>query len=393
MRYITRELYEQIQFASWIEFELSPKKNLKSYTGDNIETFLKNEIEKRIKVILELPNEVKKIYRYDNVEKDYEDYIDEKTRLLKKYLPDYIKKDICDYRLLVLNLLSKDLYEKLLKWKSEIEYTWRSACNGYNKQYKAIKQYLPSSMKRFPYYKMHEEKIISLNQPSADKLCVEYKDGDWGKAYINFEGVKVVEVEGNIEGSSWLHSEVYLSNEGEFEYQVLLDNSELRVVAKDIYISFVNNDYIKEASKLENYNDSFNEILEIIRGKAIVIGKENLLEEESKLLLIDTLICMLKHDSVMPNYKKISSGFEQFLFLNSKHVTETLAILEKIGEKHVSSMLTQAINIYNSDKEKYVKSIELKKIDKDFLSYEKTSANELYELFIDYMKKNLSKYH
>lgn len=393
MRYITRELYEQIQFASWIEFELSPKKNFQSYNGKSIETFLENEMEKTVKKILGLPNEVKKLYRYNNVEKDYKEYIDEKTRMLKKHLPDYIKKDIYDYRLLVLNLLSRDLYQKLLKWKVEIEYNWKNACNQYNRQYKEIKQYLPGSMKRFPYYKMHEEKIISLSQPSEDKLCIEYRNGEWGKAYLNFGGVKSVEVEGNIEGSSWLHSEVYLSDEGEFEYQILFDNSELKVVAKDIYISFVNNDYVKEALKLASYDDSFNEILEIIRDKAIVIGKENLLEEERKLLLIDTLLCMLKYDSIMPNYKKICSGFEYFLLLNSKHVPETLAILEDIGEKNVSSMLAQAIGIYNGNKEKYVKSIELKKLDKDFLSYEKSSVNELYRLFIDYIKRNLSKFH
>lgn len=391
MRYITRELYEQIQFTSWIEFELSPKKNFNCYNRNDIETILKNEIEQRLQAILSLPNEVKKLYKYTNIEKDYKEYINGRVKLLKKYLPDYIKEDIYDYRLLVMNLLSKDLYKKLLKWKSEIELNWKNACNEYNKQYRITKQHLSNSMKKFSSGSMHEQKIISIHKLSKDKLSIEYKNGMWGKANLNFEGVKSIETEGDIEGSSWLHDEVYLFEKDDFEYRVLLDNGEMRIVAKDLYISFVNSDYINKALKLESYNDSFNVILETIRDKEIAIGKENLLEEEKKLLLIDNLICMLKYDSITPKNEIICSGFEQFIAINFKDVTETLAILESIGESNISAMLTKAMNIYNSGKEKSIKSRELKKIDKTFLDYENYHNNELYKLFVDYIKEKMNK--
>lgn len=393
MRYITRELYEQIQFTSWIEFELSPKKSIKCYSQSDIEILLQNEIDQRLKMILALPNEVKKMYKYNDVEEDYKEYINEKVMLLKKYVPEYIKKDIYDYRLLVLNILSKDLYKKLVKWKVEIELNWKNACNEYNKQYKAIKQQLSYNVKKFTSYSMHEQKILSLNKLSKDKLCIEYKNGCWGKAFLNFEGVKTIEIEGDIKGSSWLYDEIYLSDKGNFEYQALLDNSELKIIANDIYISFANSDYVNEALKLEDNNDIFNIVLETIRDKAITIGRENLLQGEKNLLLIDTLICMLTYESITPKYEKISSGFEQFLVLNSKRVPKILNIFKEIGENHIATMLIQAINIYSSDKEECIRSEELKKLDKEFLNYEKSNINDLYKLFIDYIKENISRFH
>lgn len=224
MKFITKEFYEIAQVKSYLNYDLDDELSL----------------EERANLSKELGLD------YDAI--DRENFANIRQYLLK-YLPDSLKYSVYDESIMNSNKPSVDFLDKIEEWKgSNSSYRdWYYAFKAYNQHYKRIEKQLPKRMKReIKKHDFHDARIVSVDKSRSDRLIIELDSYfTKGKCFVNFNGIKQIEMPEGIVGYWWLYDEVYLSSSGNFDFQVLLDSCitdkyldlhEFRVIADEFFI-------------------------------------------------------------------------------------------------------------------------------------------------------------
>jgi hypothetical protein len=165
-----------------------------------------------------------------------------------------------------MKFFTRELYDEMQE--SEDDLLWDEMLSKYGKHLDSIKPTLPKSMREFLKYSMHDGKVTSAKCESGDVVVLEMEGiGFWGprlrehgdliessmdafrnsgafavalpqigksRVTLIFRGVFLVEGIMEIVGDDWVDEEVHLSSSAGFDLQVLLEQTELRIVANDI---------------------------------------------------------------------------------------------------------------------------------------------------------------
>jgi hypothetical protein len=142
-----------------------------------------------------------------------------------------------------MKFFTRDLYESI-QTKDVIEggrahRAWKSARKAYRKQFRSIQAKLPVSMRGFlDEVCLHDGWIESVRKlrGASWQLEVDGSNGfDAMKWFcLTFSGVKEFHCSRDLIGDCWLYEEVDLHPKAAFEFRVLLEHSELRVVADEV---------------------------------------------------------------------------------------------------------------------------------------------------------------
>ena len=102
--------------------------------------------------------------------------------------------------------------------------------NAYSAEYKKIEQDLPENLtyllKRYPF---HDSVVQEVSRVSKDRLLIRLGDYD-----VTFLGLSASNCTKQLVGDVWLYKEVYKYGKDAFELLVLLEDSEMRIVARDV---------------------------------------------------------------------------------------------------------------------------------------------------------------
>ena len=114
---------------------------------------------------------------------------------------------------------------------------WDTAREGYHKHLDSILPRLPSSMRDFCDTTLHDG-VVRAVERNGDSFRIEIDAcGCWGASgpvELVFRGVvSAAGIEEAI-GDYWLYEEVHLSDNAGFEYHVLLEDTEMLIVASEI---------------------------------------------------------------------------------------------------------------------------------------------------------------
>lgn len=152
-----------------------------------------------------------------------------------------------------MKFLTRELFNDRSSNKME---KWDEAEKKCQEYYNSIKGSLPESMKDYWEHgpnphdgiiksvsKDKDRLIITIDGstcPSFDDLPPKIKDFrpcPKGLFQIIFSGLKSAKGINDIVNDEWLYDEVHLSESGKFEYHVLLEKSEIVIVANNIEIN------------------------------------------------------------------------------------------------------------------------------------------------------------
>jgi hypothetical protein len=142
---------------------------------------------------------------------------------------------------------------------------WDRAAREYARHLASITSRLPPSVLEFSALSLHDGQVKSVARADKDTLILHFEGrGYWGpnqakvgdfaaKATgapgtvgivlprlepsaldVTFSGVCLVEGLEEIVGGWWLYDELHAADDGAFDFQVLLDRSEFRIVARDV---------------------------------------------------------------------------------------------------------------------------------------------------------------
>src|SRR5207248_1649534 len=124
------------------------------------------------------------------------------------------------------------------------EVQWKLNCDAYQAHREMIRTNLPKSMRDFCDTTLHDGLIKTAKRATNDSIIFEI-DGNgccWGPVgqfELRFDGVQEVEGLEDCVAGWWLYEEVYLHPPAGFDYCVLFDKSELRIVAKSVHFTVV----------------------------------------------------------------------------------------------------------------------------------------------------------
>ena len=119
---------------------------------------------------------------------------------------------------------------------------WELQTEAYQRHLTSIRDELSDSMREFCDISFHDGIIRAVRRPSDKRLVLEIDatHNPWGPRgvfLVQFDGVMEVEGGEDIIDEWWLYEEIDLHHEAGFEYCVLLDKSQLRVVANEVTFS------------------------------------------------------------------------------------------------------------------------------------------------------------
>lgn len=221
MKFFTKEIYEKMQVSGYLLYP---------------------DMQEDIDEILDL-------YESDEMA-DRENFLIMKPLMLK-YLPESLKSSVYDESLNPSIIPDDYLLSQIIEWQKSIDNEWNVINSNYNKHCNSIKNLLPQNMFELcSEYSFHDAEILSV-QKSNDQVeleldCSECRDNQ-GTCLLTFTGVKLLETPDDLsEDYWWLYDEVHLSDEGNFDFQVLLvidgdflTLNEIRIIADDVNIEVI----------------------------------------------------------------------------------------------------------------------------------------------------------
>jgi hypothetical protein len=114
----------------------------------------------------------------------------------------------------------------------------------YAAQIKTIRNSLPEGARTLSSISFHDATIKEVRHISKKDVEIVIEGGgydvlsknslEYGGYTLSFSGVKKAWVPYTIAGDTWLYEEMHLSDVAAFDYQVLLDNDEIRIQADDV---------------------------------------------------------------------------------------------------------------------------------------------------------------
>jgi hypothetical protein len=138
---------------------------------------------------------------------------------------------------------SEVLQLKIPELVSRFHEKWEKMCNEYNQYYRKIVNSLPTSMVEFKKCSIHDAVILDIQKPKEDELIIEldgssccYECYRGGNFKILFEGIKLLDMPKNSISKLCLYEEVHLCHEGKFDYRLLLDEGEMRIIADHVQV-------------------------------------------------------------------------------------------------------------------------------------------------------------
>ncbi len=108
---------------------------------------------------------------------------------------------------------------------------WNEALDRYKKHYSSIEQKLADSARRLDRCSLHDMIVTRVERPLKDTLLLR---GDW--CDVAFSGVQRFTTAGIVDGDAWLYDEIDVHDQTHFVLRVLLENSELLVVAQSVSV-------------------------------------------------------------------------------------------------------------------------------------------------------------
>jgi hypothetical protein len=120
----------------------------------------------------------------------------------------------------------------------------------------------------------------------------------------------------------------------------------------------------------------FNNISDYTLEKEIDKGYDKLDENEKYFFMVGKILMEVNN-----------GGFDQY-FLNTEgiYARDTLHILNEIGEFNFSKLLSEAVNIFESDKTDDEKYDAFDQLDNDFYDFKSIAYKNLYDKFIGYIR-------
>jgi hypothetical protein len=120
----------------------------------------------------------------------------------------------------------------------------------------------------------------------------------------------------------------------------------------------------------------FYKISDYALEKEIEESYDELEENEKNLFMVGKILMEVNN-----------GGFDQY-FLNTEgiYARDTLHFFDLIGETDFSKLLSEAINIFESDKTDDEKYDDFNELDDDFYEFESTAYKNLYDRCISYIR-------
>lgn len=146
-----------------------------------------------------------------------------------------------------MKFITRDLYNAIQCEPDTPEFDaaearWESQCSAYRAHIESVRSRLPESMQVFCDTTLHDGVITAAARPRRDSVRLEIDAwnnpwGPTGRLELIFTGVKDVSPLDDLVGQWWLYEEVHLHPGAGFDYRVLLDEGEFRVVADNVELS------------------------------------------------------------------------------------------------------------------------------------------------------------
>jgi hypothetical protein len=171
-----------------------------------------------------------------------------------------------------MRFFTRDAYQAMQESDNaaQSELRWNALAAEYAKHLAVITPSLAKSMQAFAGVSLHDGKVTSaqlgpdcvvvleiegsgfwgprvaqhaelfesararLARASPDACCIALPRIGPSRITLTFTGVEAVEGLGDIVGDWWLYDEVHMSDGSAFDYRVLMQDSEFRVVAKEV---------------------------------------------------------------------------------------------------------------------------------------------------------------
>ena len=138
---------------------------------------------------------------------------------------------------------SEALQLRIPELVSKFHEKWENMCSEYNQYYREIANVLPTSMVEFKKCSIHDAIILDIQRPKEDELIIEldgssgcYECYRGGNFKVLFEGIKVLDMPEDSISKLCLYEEVHLCEEGKFDYRLLLEEGQMRIIADHVQV-------------------------------------------------------------------------------------------------------------------------------------------------------------
>jgi hypothetical protein len=169
---------------------------------------------------------VPEVYDEELLTKKFNNLFDEKKKHFEDNLPDEIKSDIADIRVLALDNVSKDIEKRINQFYGQKEEQAMMIDCEYQKYYKSIITQLPEKIQT--KYGFHDCKATHFEQQGTDAILeLDHSGGFTNVCKVIYHNAIVIEQE-NIIGTRWVRDEVYLVD-GLYEFHAALQDENAQV--------------------------------------------------------------------------------------------------------------------------------------------------------------------
>jgi hypothetical protein len=110
---------------------------------------------------------------------------------------------------------------------------WSTAVTAYRTVAATIKSQLPRAMQRLDESSLHDATIQRAETTPDGVVVIEADQNPWYTT-LTFRGVLIAEGINDIIGDRWLHEEAHLHAKAAFDFRVLLEKSQFRIIADDV---------------------------------------------------------------------------------------------------------------------------------------------------------------
>ncbi|WP_066497351.1 DUF4085 family protein [Abyssisolibacter fermentans] len=206
MKFLTRDLYKKLCLTSIAIFD-SRKEALDYKQKYGID--IKDEIYKNFENIIRfIPGLL--------------DYVDNKGELYYDGAP------------------SDEFCIAMMNFQYKLKFEWIRICREYNKHYNNIKSKLSNNVQKLAIKNIHDFKLTNVKKKNNEVAlvlnggCSYSKDNEKDNVNIIFGDIKNVNIPENYHNKRCIFSEIHLSNIGQFEYRILLDEGEIHIIADNV---------------------------------------------------------------------------------------------------------------------------------------------------------------
>ena len=119
---------------------------------------------------------------------------------------------------------------------------WDANCASYRQQLQLIRPTLPQTLQDFCDTSLHDGVVTSasVTLDSMIWLEVDASNNPWGpsgKYRLTFTGVHSIDASDDIVGDCWLYEEIHQNDYAAFEYCIMFEGSDFRVVADQFQVT------------------------------------------------------------------------------------------------------------------------------------------------------------